>query len=478
VTPRVLSRSLRFNAASVLAARLLVPALNLALVVSIARRLGAAELGRYTLLVTAFLVVERLASLGLPTLLVREVARRPAAAPSYHRSLVRIALGGALAATLATALVVLASGGRGPGPAALVMAAGLFASAYALANEAVFLALGRAHLSTLVASVENGLRVLLSLAAVLAFGGGVLALAVVFVLTRVLAAALGTSLVRGRLGLAAAAPERGRTATMLRAAPQFLLIFALPILLFRMDVMALSVLAGDYALGIYAAAMRLVSVCLIVPDSLMTATFAFLSRLAGQDDAASRALVGRAVRVMVLVLVPATLGGLLLGPGLLRLLFGAEFAAAGEILRVLVFALLPFALNRALGDTVVAHGHQRELSRAIVATTLASLPVYAVLVSGHGGAGAAWGLVFSVYVLFALTAVESLFRHHLAEPATVTAALAPVALAMAIVHLAPRAGAGRAAIDTVATALCVAPFAGAAARELRLARSTHPAEAS
>jgi O-antigen/teichoic acid export membrane protein len=478
VTPSVLSRSLRFNAGSVLAARLLVPALNLALVVSIARRLGAAELGRYTLLVTAFLVIERLTSLGLSTLLVREVARHPAAGPSYRRGLVRIGLGGAVAVTLATSLFTLGSGHQELGPAALVMATGLFASAYALANDAVFLALGHSHLGTLVASVENGLRVFLSLVAVLAFGGGILALAVVFALTRALAAALGTRLVFGRLGLPAVAHEPGCTATMLRAAPEFLVIFALPILLFRMDVVALSVLGGDYAVGIYAAAMRLISVCLVVPDSLMTATFAFLSKFAGQDEAAARALVGRAVRWMVLLLVPATIGGLLLGPDLLRLLFGAEFAASGGILRVLVFALLPFALNRVLGDTVVAHGHQRELSRAIVATTFVTLPAYAVLVPAHGGTGAAWGFVFSVYILFALTAVECLVRLRLAPAVGVAAALAPVALAMAVVHLAPEAGRGRAAVEAVAAGLCLAPFASSAARELRRRRATRPAEAS
>ncbi len=472
-------RSLRFNALSVLAARLAVPVLNLALVVSVARELGVVEFGRYTLLVTAFLVLERLASLGLPTLLVRDVARVNSSGPAYYGGLVRIGLGGAVVATMGTALLGCVSAGRGLLAPALVVSIGLFASAYALANDALFLALGNAHYSALITSIENALRVLLSLLAVLVFDQGVLGLAVVYTLTRGLGALLGLVVVRRRLGLTSFPYDACLMASMLRSAPEFLVIFALPILLFRMDVVMLGLLAGEYAVGIYAVAIRLVSVCLVVPDSLMTASFAFLSKLSGRETKAEfGALVERTVRWMALLLVPITLAGLVLGPGLLRVLFGDDFAPSGEILRILVWTLLPFGLNRALGDTLVARGHQRTLSRVIIGTLSASTISYLVLIPAFGSAGAAWGLVFSVSVLFVLTAFQATVRLGLTGPGGIALTLTPVAMAMALFALTPGTLNGIAwAVSATVACLCVAPVGYAAVRELQVFRTQRSQEA-
>jgi O-antigen/teichoic acid export membrane protein len=424
-------------------------------------------------------VIERLVSLGLPTLVVREVARVNSAAPSCHLSLVRIGLAGAAVATLGAATLAWVSPDRGLLAPALVISVGLFASAYALANEAVFLALGNAHYGTLVTSIESALRVIASLMAVLVFDQGVLCLVVIHTLARALGALLGTFLVRRRLGLTRPPHDPRLTASMLRSAPEFLVIFALPVLLFRLDVVMLGVLAGDYAVGIYAVAMRVVSVCLIVPDSLMTASFASLSRLSGQDaEPEFQSLVGRTVRWMALVLVPVTLGGLLLGPGLLQLLFGSAFGPAGGILQILVWALLPFALNRAMGDALVARGHQRALSRAIVWTLGASTLVYFMLIPAYGSTGAAWGLVSSVFLLFVLTAFQAVVRLRLTEPDGIAFVLAPVASAMVVFAVIGATNGGLTwTVGAAVVCLCCAPVAYAAARELQLMRTQRSQEA-
>ena len=60
-TDQPAAASLGANAFAVTAARLLVPALNLVLVVGIARLGGVESLGRYTVLVTLFLILENVA---------------------------------------------------------------------------------------------------------------------------------------------------------------------------------------------------------------------------------------------------------------------------------------------------------------------------------------------------------------------------------------------------------------------------------
>src|SRR6476659_3117196 len=90
-------RRLKANMAAVVLARLVVPLLKIALVVSIARSRGAGSLGEYTFLITVFVLLEQLKSFGLPMLIVRDVARDENAALSNHASLVRLGLYGAVA---------------------------------------------------------------------------------------------------------------------------------------------------------------------------------------------------------------------------------------------------------------------------------------------------------------------------------------------------------------------------------------------
>src|SRR5581483_8073755 len=145
--------SLSANALAVTAARLLVPALNLALVVGIARLGGVESLGSYTVLVTLFLILENVKTLGLTSMLVRDVAADAHAALAVYSSLVRISLIGAVLCV--PIMVGGATFANGVHPASVlpasIMAFGLFPSAYALVNDALFLALGRARYSTAIA---------------------------------------------------------------------------------------------------------------------------------------------------------------------------------------------------------------------------------------------------------------------------------------------------------------------------------------
>jgi O-antigen/teichoic acid export membrane protein len=293
-------------------------------------------------------------------------------------------------------------------------------------------------------------------------------LAAVYVLTRLGAAIAGVIVIKRKLNLRPSDPDRQLVLKMLRAAPEFLTIFAFPILLFRMDVVLLGFFAGDYAVGIYAVAMRLIAVCLIVPDSIMTAAFAFFSKTSNASSQLQfRLLVQRTMRWMALILFPVTLGGLLLGPFAIRLMFGGRFDASVEVLKILVWALVPFALNRAMGDAMVARGHQRTIAKLILLTLVCSM------------SGAAWGFVFSVGLLCTLTALYAVMRAQIADTRAVATVWVPVALGMAT-SIVSRGSTGLlASVSLVAiSSLCVAAFGFAMSAEVDLIRAERSVEAN
>jgi O-antigen/teichoic acid export membrane protein len=236
----------------------------------------------------------------------------------------------------------------------------------------------------------------LSLAAVALFGGGLVALAVIYSATRFGAAAAQAWLIRFRVNLKLAPEDKQVTRALLRQAPVALAIYVAPIVLFRMDVVVLGILGTSNDTGVYSAAARLVSMAMIVPDGLLTATFVTLSRFAGNGDLEGLSLLfSRTVRMICFVLVPATILGVCLAPFSIGVLYGDKWSKSVAVLRILIWTLAPFALSRAMGDALVALGRQAEVARIILITMAASVPAYAFLIYTSGPIGAAWGFVFS-----------------------------------------------------------------------------------
>jgi O-antigen/teichoic acid export membrane protein len=419
--------SLKANATAVLGARLLVPALNVVLVVAIARLGGAASLGQYTLLITLFVLCENLKSLGLTTHMVRDVARHDVEALAQYRSLVRIGIGGALV-TAPLIFVIAAHTNaslRGLTVPALFMCLGLVPSAYVFANDALFLGLGRSALTLFVAAAENLLRLIASILAIFLWHGGITALCAIYAASRLFAALVQEVLIRRHLRLVFPAYQARVTSAMLRSAPAFATVFVVPLILFRMDVIFLGVMTSDYQVGIYTAAMRLVTLCLIVPDGVMTATFALLSKLAEEkagDD--FKHLVERTVQFVAVLLLPVAVAGALFAPVILRILYGPKFDAAIPVMQILVWALLPFGVNRALGDALVARGEQKIVARIVLTNVAVGSLLYIALISISGPTGAAWAFFYSVLGCSFVSAIISVYRKKIAGGLLIWTALA------------------------------------------------------
>lgn len=429
------------NALSVVLARLLVPVLNIALVVVIARAGGAASLGAYTLIVTTYQLCENLKSLGLTTLLVREVSKDSSLAMRYHGVLLRIGYWGSLWTGALLAAVMLSSNPFSPELllSTAVMCLGLLPSAQVLANDAVFLALGRARLSLHIALLENFVRLAASLLGLLLFHCSIFYLAAIYAITRGLAAVAGVVARRQlQLGPSLFDPVLNREA--LRSAPSFLSVFIAPLILFRMDVLFLGVLAGAQETGVYSAALRLITVALIVPDGIMSAVFSHFSNLAGGGDAtALRQWVQMMLGLMVGVMTAGAAVMYFAAPSVLPFLFGKKFLPSVPVLQILIWMPVFFTGARVLGDSLVACGKQSTVAAVVWSALAASALLYSILIPRFRAEGAAWAFLLSSIVLFFLSAVPAtvelqlpgaLARIQLTGVATLAGVLAPALAGM------------------------------------------------
>jgi O-antigen/teichoic acid export membrane protein len=388
-------RSFVWNAAALSAAQLCSPLLNAALIILMARSAGPEILGAYTLLVTAFMVVDQLRLFGLQRLVTRELAARRTSGLYIYRGFIGVSdASGVVAVLLLTAYGLMV----GVSPVAVaIFAVGLIPSGRASANDALFLALGRADCTTRVVVAECAVRMALSLMVVWFRGADLAALGAAYGVGRLLAAALGARYRRQLFGAVDTSRDWTAAGALIGHIPAFFAVTALPLLLLRADLLVVGGIGDARDLGLYGAAARLVGVMLLVPDGIMLANFARLSQMV--DRSASRRSIGTLVMGALLVLAPLAVLVTFFAAEITTLIYGDAFEDSGRYLAWLVWSVPLFVACRAVGDMLVAAGYQRRLAFVILCTIAASIPLYMVLVRSYDSTGVAIAYLGSLIVL-------------------------------------------------------------------------------
>lgn len=274
--------------------------------------------------------------------------------------------------------------------------------------------------------------------AALAMGLGLVGVSWAFVASAVPSIALGAWLLRGTGSSRPLAKDPG-IAAVLRSSAPLAVNGGLALLSLRVEMLAVWHFHGDRETGLFVTALRVVEFLNLVPSAVGAGAMPALTReaLSGAGDAVRR----RTVSTVAFLGAPAAAGAALVAPGLLRVIFGADYAEAAESLRVLSLAVLPLFLNGILVSALIATGRGVWLPRLTAVRVGLAAALAFLLVPRFGGVGAAWGFVASEAALLALTShacAAAGFHVDLAGP-TVRALLASVPMAVLVGLAAPAA---------------------------------------
>lgn len=431
------------NSAFPIGAALFNKGLDLAFALVMLRVLGPVDAGKYAWVGVVLAYLDILLNFGMNTWLTREVARAPARlGADLGRVLgARAALWGGVGAItlglvgpLADLLAITPDVGLALG----LLVLGMAPSGVAAALSAVCQGHERMDYPAAVTVLTTVLKVALGLLA-LALGFGFVGLAgvalVVNLITLVALAVLFVDLVGWpRLEFGA-----GASLALGAAAYPFMLNNLLASLFFRLDFLLLRPLAGDAALGWYSAAYRVLDGLNLIPAHFTLALFPLLARHGQADRAALARVYARALKVLLAMSLPASVGIALLAEPLVGLVAGpAYLPEAAWALRVLIW-FLPFSfVNGVTQYVLLAVDRQRFLTLAFVLATVFNLGANLVLIPRASYLAAALVTVLSEVVLLgpfwwavtrALPPVSLLGQAW--RPAVAAAGMAPVVAALA-----------------------------------------------
>lgn len=377
--------------------------LSFALSVLIGRALGEEGLGLYAAALAWVLPLWMLAEFGLETLITREVAQNPAAAPDYLNAaaLARLTLGGGLMSLLILTAPLLTDDPllvRGLQLSAPLIVIGPFVSAFSAVFRAQRVMWPVAALNVGMLAVQIPLTAL-----VFINGGGVLAALTVNTATSAgqLAAAWGIYRIWFHGGVGAQPGVSIQISALLKRAWPFALAAVLAAAQMRLSVILLERLAGTAEAGQYAAASRFVEAGRMLPNALFGALFPALAALSGDWLALNRLFRRVALGLAAYGTLFGLAAALLAGP-LIALTYGAVFEPAASVLQVLAWALLPGALKGGRILYGYARGHEAVVNRITALALIVQLALSVGLIGPYGASGAALALIVTEVLAVAL----------------------------------------------------------------------------
>ena len=181
---------------------------------------------------------------------------------------------------------------------------------------------------------------------------------------------------------------------------------------YRFDSIALFQIRGADATGYYGAAYRLLDVLQILPSALAGPLLPLIaSRLQGREWSQDvQRWVDRLVIVLFAFAVPVVVGGALLAPKVITLLYGDSFGPSVTLLRILLPAFLSITLGHVVTGVVVATDRIKLLAKTAAAATVLNIAAVLVMVPRFGAVGAAAVTLATEFGVVTVLGV-SLYRH-------------------------------------------------------------------
>lgn len=389
------SRALR-NTAIVLGARVLSRAIALLTVVLTVHHLGSTGFGRFGTLVTYVAIVAVLIDLGFNTLYPREAAREPGRAGEYLGRLIVLRLLMAVPTLGVVALVLW------PAriedllvPGFLMM---VFQSFSGLFRQ-TFYALQHVAYEAAAIVLESLVLLGLTVAGIRA-GAGTAWFVWAYALTWMFSCAFIVVTLH-RTGMARIQPsfDPGFWRRWLRLSLPFAATFALTTLYFKSDQAILPYFRDYHEVGWYQAAYKPFEALLFVPVSMLNVVYPVLAVYFREAQTMLVVGVERFYRLLLLVGWPASVGVVVLAPGLARLLAYDQSAPA---LAILGAGIVLMFVNNAFIGTLNAIDRQGSMTRATIACFLLNLVLNLALIPPLGYLGAAWATVITELALGAI----------------------------------------------------------------------------
>ena len=201
--------------------------------------------------------------------------------------------------------------------------------------------------------------------------------------------------------------HRERLRKLMRAAFPFIFAGLSEQVYGNADLILVGFIGGKAEAGIYAAAYKVVNMLAIIIGLIGLAIYPAMARLFKSDPERSKVFVSAITGTMLALFLPIAVGGTLISNQLVQFFYGAEYASAAKPLAILLWYVLLTAVRVSFAYALLAINEDRSYITAITGGALIDLALIAFMVPKWGATGAAAAMVIAEFFIFIYIAVQA-----------------------------------------------------------------------
>lgn len=194
--------------------------------------------------------------------------------------------------------------------------------------------------------------------------------------------------------------DRALIGTIVRAAVPFALAGAFVKIYTNADVVLLTKLAGEEAAGLYSVPYKLTFAFQFIPMAFTAALYPAMSRAYTEDKTQLGDLLHKALWSLSVIVAPIVAGIVALGPEIVHMVYGADYASSILPLQILVFTLIFVFLDFPIGSLLNGSDRQGTQTKLMGLATFISVALNVALIPVYGVMGVAIASLVSHFALF------------------------------------------------------------------------------
>ncbi len=369
------------NASVLMLSQITTWSMALILMVFLPRFLGAEGIGKLQLATSLWAIVSIVVSFGMDTFLTKEIARTPEDINNLFSTSIILRM---MFFTLGVGGMVVFThlAGYPDDTVVIIFLIGVSSLIGQLAStcQATLNGLERMEYVSISDILAKGLTTLLSIALLL-LGYRVTAVALVNILGSLISFSIQYTALSRIQHLRLQKFDWSLSKWILKASFPFLMMNGFLVFYAQVDIVVISLLVTEEALGWYGAADRLFTTLLFIPTVFMMAVFPALSRTHAEAPGKITNVSRMSFDLLLLVAVPLGLGLFVISDQLILLIFGPDFAESGPILMVFGLVLIMTYQNIMIGIFLISTDRQNPWTRVIIIATIISIPLDLIFVT-------------------------------------------------------------------------------------------------
>ncbi len=392
ITSRARLRSIKRNAASLLAGDVLNKAGTFAMYAMLARFTGKHEFGQLALGLMLLYTFHVFAAAGLPKLITREVAKTPERTRYflYHGYLAAL-VPSAVAMLVMTLFPWVMGYESGTHRVIILLSVAILPYALSVITEGVIRGREKMHLIA-IANIPGNVGMLAAGYYVLSAGYGVTMLAVVVVTARIGTLLLAHLLLRRVVGYRQAPVHLSARdgLRLLRQSWVFLTSESIMIINASLNTLILSKFATESDIALLSASYQILQPVLMVYRNVGDSTLPALSAASAQGSGMVAHISLELMRLLLRLGIPAAVAIFVFAADILGLAYGnPAFRSGAFVLQILALGLVINLVNPVLGQGLLAMGKEKMVLRIVAINLVLTLPISTLLIGQYGLMGAA-----------------------------------------------------------------------------------------